>query len=43
MRPMRPVREHVFAGGTWSVVPTDAGWFGWTPNHPDEAAQSPSP
>jgi len=32
----------VFACGTWSVIPTDDGWYGWTPNSADEMAQSPS-
>lgn len=27
--------------GVWTVVATDDGWYGWTPNHPDEEAQSP--
>ena len=35
-------KESVFACGTWSVVPSDDGWFGWTPNAPGEQAQSPS-
>lgn len=34
--------DHVLACGAWSVIPTDDGWFGWTPNHPDEEKQSPS-
>lgn len=32
--------DTVFACGEWSVVATEDGWFGWTPNHPDEQAQS---
>ncbi len=32
----------VFACGAWSVAQTPDGWLGWTPNHPDEAAQSPT-
>jgi hypothetical protein len=32
----------VFACGAWSVAETPDGWLGWTPNHPDEAAQSPA-
>ncbi|WP_214466423.1 hypothetical protein [Microbacterium flavescens] len=32
----------VFACGAWSVVASDDGWFGWTPNHPDEHARSPA-
>ena len=31
----------VFACGEWSVVPSEDGWFGWTPNHPDEQEQAP--
>jgi len=27
--------------GDWTVIPTDDGWFGWTPNDPDEKALSP--
>lgn len=34
--------DDVYACGTWSVVATEDGWFGWTPNHPEEAAASPS-
>ncbi|WP_223623751.1 hypothetical protein [Microbacterium sp. EST19A] len=33
--------DTVFACGAWSVAKTPDGWLGWTPNHPDEAAQSP--
>lgn len=29
-------QDEVFACGTWSVVAAEGGWFGWTPNHPDE-------
>jgi len=32
--------ETVLACGDWAVVPTDDGWYGWTPNHPDEKAAS---
>ncbi|WP_435748654.1 hypothetical protein [Microbacterium sp. PMB16] len=32
----------VFACGAWSVAKTPSGWLGWTPNHPDEKAQSPA-
>ena len=35
--------DTVFACGDWAVVPTDDGWYGWTPNHPDEKAASPTP
>lgn len=31
-----PYTEHAFACGEWTVIPTDDGWCGWTPNHPDE-------
>lgn len=34
--------ETVWACGAWAVIPSDAGWFGWTPNHPDEQAASPA-
>ncbi|MBT2484693.1 MULTISPECIES: hypothetical protein [unclassified Microbacterium] len=32
----------VFACGEWTVAETPTGWLGWTPNHPDEKAQSPA-
>jgi hypothetical protein len=32
--------DTVFACGDWAVIPTDTGWYGWTPNHPDEKAAS---
>ncbi|NYE18421.1 hypothetical protein [Microbacterium immunditiarum] len=32
--------DTVFACGEWSVVSSEDGWFGWTPNHPEERAQS---
>lgn len=32
----------VFACGDWSVVASSDGWFGWTPNNPGEATQSPA-
>ena len=32
--------DTVFACGDWAVIPTDDGWYGWTPNHPDEKAAS---
>lgn len=35
--------DEVYACGDWSVVATEDGWYGWTPNHPDERAQSPAP
>lgn len=28
----------VFACGDWSVMPTDDGWYGWTPNSEEEKA-----
>lgn len=34
--------DRVFACGDWAVIVTDDGWYGWTPNHPDEKAQSPA-
>ena len=34
--------DRVFACGDWAVMKTDTGWFGWTPNDPDEKAASPS-
>jgi hypothetical protein len=35
--------SEVYACGNWAVMPTEDGWLGWTPNHPDEAKQSPTP
>lgn len=35
--------DTVFACGAWSVMPADGGWYGWAPNHPDEAAQAARP
>jgi hypothetical protein len=32
--------DTVFACGDWAVIPTETGWYGWTPNHPDERAAS---
>lgn len=34
--------DTIFACGAWSVAETPDGWLGWTPNHPDEVAQSPA-
>lgn len=34
--------KEIFVCGTWAVMASDDGWFGWNPNHPDEAAQSPA-
>jgi hypothetical protein len=31
-----------WACGAWTVIATDDGWFGWTPNDPDELAASPA-
>lgn len=31
-----------YACGEWTVIAADGGWFGWTPNDPDEKAVSPS-
>lgn len=33
--------DRVFACGDWTVAAVDHGWYGWTPNHPDEKAQTP--
>lgn len=30
--------EKVWVCGDWDVIPTDDGWFGWTPIDPDEQA-----
>lgn len=35
--------SEVFACGEWTVMTAEDGWLGWTPNHPDEAKQSPKP
>ena len=34
--------DRVYACGDWAVIVTDDGWYGWTPNHPDEKAPSPA-
>ncbi|MFC0680913.1 hypothetical protein ACFFGH_24045 [Lysobacter korlensis] len=34
--------DRVYACGDWTVIPTEDGWFGWTPNDPDEKAASPA-
>jgi uncharacterized protein YceK len=34
--------DRVFACGDWAVIKTDVGWYGWTPNDPDEKAVSPA-
>jgi hypothetical protein len=33
--------DKVWVCGDWAVIPTDNGWFGWTPVDPDEKALSP--
>lgn len=35
--------DRVFACGDWAVIKTDSGWYGWTPNDPDEKSVSPTP
>jgi len=35
--------DRAWVCGAWTVIPTTDGWFGWTPNDPDEKAQSPQP
>lgn len=37
-----PYTDRAFACGAWTVIPTDDGWYGWTPSHPDEQAASDS-
>lgn len=32
--------DRAFACGDWTVIPSDDGWYGWTPSHPDEQAAS---
>lgn len=34
--------DRIFACGDWAVIKTDGGWYGWTPNDPDEKAVSPA-
>jgi len=34
--------ETVWVCGDWVVIPTDDGWYGWTPSDPDEKAASPA-
>ena len=34
--------DEAWACGVWTVIPTDDGWFGWTPNDPDEQQASPA-
>ncbi|RLP82907.1 hypothetical protein D9V34_06565 [Mycetocola lacteus] len=35
--------KEVYACGEWSVIPTRNGWFGWTPNHPQESGKKDGP
>ena len=37
--PVEDLPERVQRCGNWIVVPTDDGWFGWTPLSPAEADQ----
>ena len=32
----------VFVCSDWSVIPSDDGWFGWTPNSDEEKASARS-
>ncbi|MDJ0377043.1 hypothetical protein [Cryobacterium sp. PH31-L1] len=34
--------DRVFACANWAVIKTADGWYGWTPNDPDELAVSPA-
>ena len=34
--------DNAWACDNWTVVATDDGWYGWTPNYPEEQEQSPS-
>lgn len=36
-----PYVDKAWVCDNWTVIPTDDGWFGWTPNDPDEQALSP--
>ncbi|GAA3654113.1 hypothetical protein [Microbacterium marinilacus] len=31
-----------YACGAWTVIAAPGGWYGWTPNHSDERAASPT-
>ncbi|MBN9142237.1 MAG: hypothetical protein J0H23_15590 [Micrococcales bacterium] len=31
-----------YACGDWTVIAADGGWYGWTPNDPEERTASPS-
>lgn len=33
--------DNAWVCDNWTVVATDDGWYGWTPNDPDEQYQSP--
>jgi len=37
-----PYVDTAWACGDWTIIPTDDGWYGWTPNHPDEKAAVPA-
>jgi len=32
----------VFACGSWAMIPTDDGWYGWTPSAPGEHDVTPT-
>jgi hypothetical protein len=34
--------DAAFACGDWTVIAIPGGWYGWTPNDPDEKAVSPA-
>jgi hypothetical protein len=34
--------DSAFACGDWTVIAAPGGWYGWTPNDPDEKAVSPA-
>jgi len=34
--------DAAFACGDWTVIAIPGGWYGWTPNDPDEKAESPA-
>lgn len=33
--------DTVFACGSWAMIPTDTGWYGWTPSAPGEREGAP--
>jgi len=42
--PKKVYVDTVFACGAWAVIPTDDGWYGWTPSAPEEQkAATPEP